>query len=88
VLLASGYIAGGAIAGILFAVLNLFPNVLGQIDVSKSLPAWWNEAAWPSLFAFGLTVLILVLVGTGHLLQGGGVPEAVEEGLTAREEDL
>jgi uncharacterized oligopeptide transporter (OPT) family protein len=88
VLLASGYIAGGAIAGILFAVLNLFPSVLARIDVSKSLPAWWNESAWPSLAAFGLTVLILGLVGTGHLLRGGGVPGAVETGLSAREEDL
>ena len=88
VLLASGYIAGGAIAGILFAVLNLFPSVLARLDVSKSLPVRWNEGAWPSLLAFGLTVLFLGLVGTGHLLRGGDVPEAVEKGLTAREEDL
>ena len=90
VLLSSGYIAGRRDRGHPLRRARPLPERPGARSTSPSrLPAWWNESrlavarppsASPSL--------ILGLVGTGHLLRGGGVPEAVEEGLTAREEDL
>ncbi|MEJ7639596.1 MAG: OPT/YSL family transporter, partial [Singulisphaera sp.] len=87
VLLSSGYIAGGAIAGILIAILAIVPGASRLLDLSLRLPASWNESPWPALGAFGLMTLVLFLVGTGHLLKGSN-PVAVEEGVKAREEDL
>jgi putative OPT family oligopeptide transporter len=89
VLLSSGYIAGGAIAGILIAILAINPSVSSLLDLSKAsfLPTWWNDSPWPSLAAFGLMTLMLVLVGTGHLLKAPE-PGAVIDGVKAREEDL
>ncbi|GAC1474863.1 MAG: hypothetical protein NVSMB9_26040 [Isosphaeraceae bacterium] len=69
VLLASGYIAGGAIAGILIAALALAPDLGKAIDLSRHLPAVWNESPWPALVAFGLMTAILFLVGLEILLR-------------------
>jgi len=87
VLLSSGYIAGGAIAGILIAILAIVPGASKLLDLSLRLPASWNESPWPALGAFGLMTLVLFLVGTGHLLKSSN-PVAVEEGVKAREEDF
>ena len=70
VLLSSGYIAGGAIAGILIAVLAVIPGASNLIDLSRLFPASWNESPWPSLVSFWLMTLVLFLVGIGAILRG------------------
>jgi len=74
VLLSSGYIAGGAIAGILIAILAVIPGASNLLDFSQRLPKSWNESPWPSLAAFGLMTLILFLVGIGAIFRSGAVP--------------
>ncbi|HMB08639.1 MAG TPA: oligopeptide transporter, OPT family, partial [Isosphaeraceae bacterium] len=71
VLLSSGYIAGGAIAGILVAILAIAPSLSGRLDLSKQLSPSWNDSPWPALVAFGSMMLVLFLVGIGVLLKGG-----------------
>jgi len=87
VLLASGYIAGGAIAGILVAILAILPGAAGRIDLSRHLPTPWNDSPWPALAAFGGMAAVAFLVGTGHLLRDRE-PAADAKGITAREEEL
>ncbi len=87
VLLSSGYIAGGAIAGILIAMLALTPGLAGAIDASKQLPKSWSESPWPSLGAFGLMVVVLLLCGLGVFFKGAE-PAAAADGVKGREEDL
>ena len=70
VLLSSGYIAGGAIAGILIALFELLPSVKSALDTSKALPDGWLANPWPALGAFGVMVAVLLLVGGGVLLKG------------------
>jgi hypothetical protein len=87
VLLSSGYIAGGSIAGILIAIIAIIPGASKLLDLSSSLPKAWNDSPWPSLIAFGLMTLVLFLVGVGLLLRAGE-PRAVTEGTVLREEEL
>lgn len=87
VLLSSGYIAGGAIAGILIAIVAILPQASKLLDLSGRLPSHWNDSPWPSLIAFGFMTLVLFLVGVGVLLRSDS-PPAVAEGVTGREEDL
>jgi uncharacterized oligopeptide transporter (OPT) family protein len=72
VLLASGYIAGGAIAGIVIAFLA---GVLGDFDAALQKWSTANNpffagpnSEWLSLLPFGLLVLLLWAVGRGSLL--------------------
>ena len=69
VLLSSGYIAGGAIAGILIAALAIIPGAATTLDLSRHLPSAWNDSPWPALAAFGAMTLLLFLVGIGVLLK-------------------
>ncbi len=87
VLLSSGYIAGGAIAAILIAIVAVIPGASTWLDLSRQLPPRWNDSPWPALAVFGMMTVILVLVGLGALFR---VPEpaAVSEGVTGREENL
>jgi putative OPT family oligopeptide transporter len=87
VLLSSGYIAGGAIAGILIAIVAVIPGASTLLDMSRLLPARWNDSPWPALTVFGLMTTILFLVGLGALFR---IPEPAEvsEGVTGREESL
>jgi putative OPT family oligopeptide transporter len=74
VLLSSGLIAGGSIAGILLATLEapleLAQKVKGALDLSRFLPSGWGELIWPSAITFG--VLIFALLWTG--LRGSPAP--------------
>jgi putative OPT family oligopeptide transporter len=63
VLLSSGLIAGGSIAGILLAFLAVFPAIGRALDLSKSLPAGWGERPGPALSAFGVLIAVLAFVG-------------------------
>lgn len=66
VLLSSGYIAGGAIAGVLIAMLNLAPPaVLEGLNLGRWLPTRWQLSDLPSLAGFALLVILLVLVDLG-----------------------
>ena len=87
VLLASGYIAGGAIAGIGIALLALTPGIAGAIDLSRTLPSAWTASPWPSLGAFGFMIGVLLLCGLGVLFRGDD-PAAVRDGVAGREENL
>jgi len=70
VLFSSGYIAGGAIAGILIAIVAILPGASKQLDLSANyLTKTWNESPWPSIAAFSFMSLLLFLVGIGVLLK-------------------
>jgi hypothetical protein len=147
VLLSSGYIAGGAIAGILIAALAVLPlnrdyftdtevnpgvtadvgslketkagpdgkdykvwevgkgakgvepgtylvdesgrprhrvEVGSVFDLSKRLPKSWNDSPLPSLGAFGLMTLILILTGLGVVFRDRE-PPGIEEGILGHE---
>jgi putative OPT family oligopeptide transporter len=71
VLLSSGYIAGGAIAGVLVALFGFLPAAwLGYLNLSPKLPRGWVESNWPSLAAFSFLIVLLALTGFGWLFRG------------------
>jgi hypothetical protein len=87
VLLASGYIAGGAIAGTLLAFLN-FPvlkKIARAMDLSANFPGWYNDSPLPAVIAFGVLAFVLALVGLGLFLKDRE-PKDVEKGTTVRDE--
>lgn len=86
VLLSSGYIAGGTIAGILIAIVAILPGAPALLDLSTKLPSSWNDSAWPSLTAFGFMTLVLALVGLGVILKSDD-PAAAKR-IEAKEENL
>jgi hypothetical protein len=63
VLLSSGLIAGGSIAGIMIAFLAVAPEVGKALDRSANLPAWLTQSPEAAVGAFGVLVLILAMVG-------------------------
>ena len=64
VLLSSGYIAGGAIGGVVIAFFAFAPaSWITAIDLSRVLPAAWNDSNWPSVLAFSVLAILLLLVG-------------------------
>ncbi len=74
VLLSTGYIAGGSIAGILIALFQVIPGLANTIDLSKPFPVL-DEYLWPALLSFGFMIVILALVGLGTIMKGT-LPEA------------
>jgi putative OPT family oligopeptide transporter len=75
VLLASGYIAGGSLAGVVVAFLEFAPNFKKTIDLSKSMPSGLTNELY-SLALFAGLIVFLILVGTGQLFK----PPAEEPG--------
>jgi hypothetical protein len=68
VLMSSGYIAGGAIGGIVIALFALGPEKI--VDKLKIGDNWaWTQENWPALVAFGVLILLLILVGLEKLLR-------------------
>lgn len=95
VLMASGYIAGAAVAGILFAIFAFLPALEA---ISQSSNAWskasnpffaGENAWWLGLVPFIILCIVLYLVGREKLFRGEGTggetPPAVPE---VREGDL
>lgn len=80
VLLSSGLIAGGSIAGILIAFLAVFPAVGKALDLSAKLPKGWGELPGPALGAFGVLIAVLAFVGLR------GAPPAAEADMAKRGE--
>ncbi len=76
VLLSSGYIAGGAIAATLVAFLAFIPKATTLIDISRHLPASYNENPLPAVITFAALAVILFLVGTGYMLKDKPQPPA------------
>ena len=81
ILLSSGYIAGGTIAGILVALFQLSPRVSRSLDFSKVLPAEWTASPWPSLGAFAVLIVVLWLCGLGVFFKGAD-PAIATKGVT------
>jgi hypothetical protein len=94
VLLSSGLIAGGALAGVLAASLRLAPDEWGWMDKLNLGPAvdrWFADfgsrslgmdpgfslsaSRWPTMIAFGILALVLIVVAVRR--PGGAA--AVEE---------
>ena len=69
VLLSSGYIAGGAIAGTLVAFLEFAPDFNKSLNLSTHFTEAWNDSNTPSTIAFGVLVVLATLVGADLLLK-------------------
>lgn len=77
VLMSSGYIAGGAIAGVIVAffgfsdkIKNFFDLADKRPDGSTLLPPWWTASNWPSLAAFCVLIFVLAMTGFGLFFRG------------------
>ncbi len=70
VLFSSGYIAGGAIAGILIAMFSLSPSLSASMDMSERFAAL-AKSDLTSVAAFGVISVLLLLVGSEKWLADG-----------------
>jgi hypothetical protein len=79
VLLSSGYIAGGSIAGVLIGFMAFSPWLSNKLnltfvdprtpDVAPLLPVWWSELRWPAIATFSVLMFVLFLTGVGVLFR-------------------
>ncbi len=81
VLLSSGLIAGGTIAGILLAFLAVVPSVGKALNLSGLFPEGWAERPLPGVIAFSVLVVLLLAVGLGGR-PGGTKDKVVHDDLT------
>ncbi len=78
VLLSSGYIAGGSIAGVLIAFLSFAPKLKTWLNVGNYsyFESPLSESNWPtSLGAFGLLIVVLAMTGLLASLQDRSGPQ-------------
>lgn len=68
ILLSSGLIAGGAIAGIVYAILTQFPSLESILDLSKTFPNLSQSDGF-SLTTFLILALFVYFVGLRKLLK-------------------
>jgi putative OPT family oligopeptide transporter len=74
-LLASGLIAGGTIAGLFVSLIPLTSeDFQASLRLNNALPAWWNASNWPALVAFGILIAMLVLIGSERFLRRAPEP--------------
>ncbi|OWK44487.1 OPT family oligopeptide transporter [Fimbriiglobus ruber] len=84
VLLSSGYIAGGSIAALLAAFLEFAPKEVkdaldfgeqlkGSEAVTRALGGPWPDSNLPVTLAFGVLIVVLVLVGSERFGKKNGV---------------
>lgn len=94
VLMASGYIAGGAIAGILIAIFAVVPALK---NIQDSSAAWakdsnpffaGDQAWWLGAIPFAVLCVILYLVGRERLMKGGDSAGDAAAASQVREGDL
>jgi uncharacterized oligopeptide transporter (OPT) family protein len=74
VLLSSGYIAGGTLAGLIIAFLVFLPSIGAALNLSGYLPHWGEEDAGPkivALVAFGVLGLFLLWIGMRRPAEAG-----------------
>jgi hypothetical protein len=94
VLMASGYIAGGAIAGILIAIFAVVPWLKSIQDTSAewakvSNPFFGGDQAWwLGAIPFLILAIILYLVGREKLMKGGDAAGDAAAASQVRESDL
>ncbi len=69
VLLSSGYIAGGSIAGVLIAFLTFWPWLQEKLDLTGYLGASWTASQWPAMAAFGVLMFVLAMAGFGVMFK-------------------
>lgn len=69
VLFSSGLIAGGAIAGILVALLAIIPGLSGLVDFGKYLPESLYENDAIALATFAVLAVMLLAVGLGRWMK-------------------
>jgi len=73
ILLCSGYIAGGTIAGVVFAFMNLSPALLKSIAFGPQIfGSHYEESGMATLIglaAFSVLILVLLLVGLGYVMR-------------------
>lgn len=65
ILMASGLIAGGSLAGILMALREVVPAIKRTLDLSPQLPKGWPDLPLPGVVAFAVLILLLLIVGLG-----------------------
>ncbi len=63
VLLSSGYIAGGSIAGVTIAFMSFAPKFTKSLDLHTKLSQGWQNSNWPSLVAFGVLMFVMAMAG-------------------------
>ncbi|MBX9791655.1 MAG: oligopeptide transporter, OPT family [Pirellulales bacterium] len=80
VLLSSGYIAGGSIAGMLLAFFAVAPERFrSALEFGKQLPESWlanRGPDWLALAAFAGLIGLLIVVGYGRILRGNAAQAA------------
>ncbi len=68
VLLCSGYIAGGSLVGVLAAFLNFNDDLMKSLNFAPTMDRLFghgmSEAKWTTMTAFGIMLVILLVVGT------------------------
>jgi len=79
VLLSSGYIAGGSIAGVLIGFLAFSQTISNKLNLTyvdpshpeilPVLPVWWSELRWPAVATFSVLMFVLFLTGVGVLFR-------------------
>jgi putative OPT family oligopeptide transporter len=67
VLLASGYIAGGSLAGVAVAFLEFFPRAKTKLDMSGQVAGLGSVNDGLALVLFSVLAVFLVMVGLGKL---------------------
>jgi hypothetical protein len=87
VLLCSGYIAGGSLVGVLAAFLNFKEDWLKRLNLAPQIDRMFgegmSEARWTTMTAFGLMLVLLLVVGTAGRFSRKPVA-SVEKGPTPK----
>jgi putative OPT family oligopeptide transporter len=83
VLLCSGYIAGGSLVGVLAAFLNFRDDWLRYLNLAPQMDRLFGEgfssARWTTMTAFGLMLLLLVIVGTAGRFKRKPAPSSGQQ---------
>jgi hypothetical protein len=69
VLLASGYIAGGSIAGVLAAFLEFSPELKKAFNFEEVQKSFGDAADWIALAGFAFLIVFAVLVAIGKVFK-------------------
>jgi putative OPT family oligopeptide transporter len=69
VLLASGYIAGGSLAGVLAAFLEFSPELKNSLNLESHVAGLGTANDWIALLGFGFLIGFAALVATGKLFK-------------------